>query len=542
MESWMQVYTAVGGTTGLPQDRPAQTSRRKPAAERGRRNVVPGVTRLNLTMLLDMAADGFGDRVIIGRRSDGYSAPQLQTLSAGGARLINRASASCLIYLHVNGPAFPAALFAAARAGVPLLPVNYRLSDHQLRRILADYKDGIAIASPQFSSLLEDLQIPAYTTEKWLSEAQHVTGDLAHHDDPGQPAVILYTSGTSGNPRAVLLRHDHLLSYVLDSVEFGQSAELDTALISVPPYHIAAVANVLTNLYAGRRYVFLEQFDSEDWLELVRAEKVTHALLVPTMLARIMSSPGNRDVPSLRSLAYGGAPMPLNVVQQAISEWPHVGFINAYGLTETSSTISLLGPDEHRIAASASDPAVRAQLSSVGKPLDAIEVQIRAENGALAPPGVAGTIWVRGPQVSGEYARAGSALDDQGYFNTRDNGYLDSAGYLFVRGRVDDTIIRGGENIAPAEIEDAILAHDDVVEAVVVGIADPEWGQRIEAVVVPRPGRCIDPEELLAQVRHALRGSKTPDRVLVWSELPRTDTGKIVRREVRARIECETSS
>jgi acyl-CoA synthetase (AMP-forming)/AMP-acid ligase II len=234
--------------------------------------------------------------------------------------------------------------------------------------------------------------------------------------------------------------------------------------------------------------------------------------------------------------------MPLKVVQQAISEWPHVGFVNAYGLTETSSTISLLGPDEHRIAASASDPAVRARLSSVGKPLDAIEVQIRAGNGTLAAPGVAGTIWVRGPQVSGEYAGAGSALDDEGYFNTRDQGYLDSAGYLFVQGRVDDTIIRGGENIAPAEIEDAILAQDDVAEAVVVGIADPEWGQRIEAVVVPRPGRVIDPEEVRAQVRHALRGSKTPDRVLVWSELPRTDTGKVVRREVRARIECETSS
>lgn len=497
---------------------------------------------MNLTILLDMAADGFGDRVIVGRRSDGHTAAHLKALSKSGARLINQARASCLIYLEVNGPVFPAALFAAARAGVPLLPLNYRLSDNQLRQILTDHRNGLAIASPHFIALFDDLQIPAFTTENWLRKAQHATGDLAHHDDPAQPAVILYTSGTSAKPRAVLLGHDHLLSYVLHSVEFGQSTELDTALVSVPPYHIAAVANALTNLYSGRRYIFLEQFEGEDWLKLVRAENVTHALVVPTMLARIMSSPGNRDVPSLRSLAYGGAPMPLKVVQQAISEWPHVGFVNAYGLTETSSTISLLGPDEHRIAASDSDPAVRARLRSAGKPLEAIDVQIRTENGMLAPPGVAGTIWVRGPQVSGEYAGAGSALDDRGYFNTRDRGYLDSGGYLFVQGRVDDTIIRAGENIAPAEIEDAILAHDDVEDTVVVGIADPEWGQRIEAVVVPRSGRVVDPEEVRAQVRHALRGSKTPDRVLVWSELPRTDTGKIVRREVRARIECETNS
>jgi acyl-CoA synthetase (AMP-forming)/AMP-acid ligase II len=147
-----------------------------------------------------------------------------------------------------------------------------------------------------------------------------------------------------------------------------------------------------------------------------------------------------------------------------------------------------------------------------------------------------GRIWVRGDQVSGEYTAAGSVLDADGFFDTRDMGHLDRDGYLFIQGRADDTIIRGGENVAPAEIDDVLLAHVDVVDAVVVGIPDDEWGQRIEAAVVLRAASTATGESLREHVRAQLRGSKTPDRILVWDELPRTETGKLVRREVVARI------
>jgi acyl-CoA synthetase (AMP-forming)/AMP-acid ligase II len=305
--------------------------------------------------------------------------------------------------------------------------------------------------------------------------------------------------------------------------------------MSVPPYHIAAVSNVLTNLYAGRRVVALPAFTPQDWLELVRSEGVTNAMVVPTMLARIMERDDlDRAVPSLRSLAYGGAKMPPRVIGKALREWPHVEFVNAYGLTETSSTICVLGPAEHRAAVASPDPVVRERLSSVGRAVPGIEIEVRDGDGAVVPPGVPGRIWVRGEQVSGEYAGSGPAVDARGFFDTRDQGRLDADGYLFVEGRVDDTIIRGAENIAPAEIEDVLLRHPDVADVVVVGVPDEEWGQRVEAVVVPTPGARSDGDALRDYVRAALRGSKTPERIVFWPDLPRTATGKLVRRDIVA--------
>jgi acyl-CoA synthetase (AMP-forming)/AMP-acid ligase II len=349
--------------------------------------------------------------------------------------------------------------------------------------------------------------------------------------------VIIYTSGTTSEPKGVVIRNANLLAYVFGSVEFAAAAETEAALISVPPYHIAAVANAITNLYAGRRSVVLDQFTPEQWLDVVRTEQITNALVVPTMLARIMAADGvDQGVPSLRSLAYGGASMPLPVVERALQTWPAVDFVNAYGLTETSSTIAVLGPDDHRAALASPDPAVRARLGSAGRVVPAVEVEIRDEDGRPRTDGGPGRIWVRGEQVSGEYTGSGSVLDAAGFFDTRDVGHLDSAGYLFIRGRADDTIIRGGENIAPAEIEDSLLSHPDVVDAVVVGIPDEEWGQHIAAAVVLRAAATTTGDTLREHVRRTLRSSKTPDRILVWDELPRTETGKLIRREALARI------
>jgi len=213
-----------------------------------------------------------------------------------------------------------------------------------------------------------------------------------------------------------------------------------------------------------------------------------------------------------------------------------VDFVNAYGLTETSSTIALLGPADHRAAIASDDPAVRARLSSVGQPLPGIELEIRGPGGEVLGAGQAGRICVRGDQVSAEYAGLGRAVDDRGFFDTRDDGYLDAGGYLFVSGRADDTIIRGGENIAPAEIEDVLLRHPAVLDAAVFGVPDPEWGQRIEAAVVARSKAGVDPAELRAFTRQALRSSKTPDRFWLLDALPRTETGKLLRRMVPALV------
>jgi acyl-CoA synthetase (AMP-forming)/AMP-acid ligase II len=209
-----------------------------------------------------------------------------------------------------------------------------------------------------------------------------------------------------------------------------------------------------------------------------------------------------------------------------------VGFVNAYGLTETSSTIAVLTPDDHREAHSAPDAKAAKRLGSVGRPVPGIELQIRDEHGAVLPPGESGELFVRGEQVSGRYTEIGSVLDEDGWFPTRDVALLDEGGYLFIGGRSDDTIIRGGENIAPAELEEVLIEHSHVRDVAVVGVEDPQWGQAIVAVVVPAAGIDPDPQELREHVRKSLRGSRTPDRVVFRDELPTTPTGKVLRREI----------
>ncbi|MCE3552926.1 long-chain fatty acid--CoA ligase [Pseudonocardia sp. RS11V-5] len=496
---------------------------------------------MNLSVLLDMAAEGFGDRIVVGTRAEGLTAGRVRELAAGGASLVAGAGADAVLYLAVNGPAFPVALFTAARAGVPLVPVNYRLGAAQLDHLLAQHPKALVVADAAQAAAAQRAGLGFRTPEEFLRDAAAAAESAPAEEgfvDPDSAAVIIYTSGTTSAPKGVVLRHANLVSYVLGTVEFAGADEAEAAVMSVPPYHIAAVSNALTNLYAGRRVLVLESFTPAGWIELVRREEVTNAMVVPTMLARIMDEPGlERAVPSLRSLAYGGAAMPRRIVEQALREWPHVGFVNAYGLTETSSTITVLGPAEHRAALDSTDEAVRARLSSAGQAVPGIEIEVRDEDGAPVPAGMPGRIWVRGEQVSTEYAGRGSSLDGTGWFDTRDQGRLDAEGYLFIEGRIDDTIIRGAENIAPAEIEDVLLAHPDVADAVVVGVPDEEWGQRIEAVVVARPGTDLDAaalDGLRETVRATLRSSKTPDRIHAWPEIPRTPTGKLLRRDVVA--------
>lgn len=489
---------------------------------------------MRLTLLLDMAAEGLGERVLIGRRADGITAAGLAARASSGAAFVRQRGATAILYLGVNGPAFPVALFAAARAGVPLVPLNYRLGQDQLDNLLVKHPGALGIADAEALAHLERNGIETITTQAWLAATAVERGVPAMAADPDEAdtAVVIYTSGTTSEPKGVLLRHSNLVSYVLGSVEFASAEETDAALVSVPPYHIAAVANVITNLYAGRRTLVLESFAADEWLRTVRDEGVTGAMVVPTMLARIIDSDGDRSVPTLRSLSYGGAPMPTALIERALRQWPEVGFVNAYGLTETSSTVTLLGPEEHRAALASDDPFVRARLSSVGKPLPGIELEIRGVEGEALGPREVGRICVRGEQVSAEYAGIGRLVDEQGFFDTRDEGYLDEEGFLFIGGRTDDTIIRGAENIAPAEIEDVLLGHPTVVDAAVFGIPDEEWGQRIEAAVVVRDGEAVDAAELREFARRSLRSSKTPDRIWFVEELPRTETGKLLRRRV----------
>ena len=212
----------------------------------------------------------------------------------------------------------------------------------------------------------------------------------AEFADPESVAIVLFTSGTTSQPKAVELTHNNLTSYVTGTVEFDSAGPDDAALICVPPYHIAGVGAALSNLYAGRKMVYLPNFDAHEWVRLVNDERVTTATVVPTMLDRIVTvlETGEHQLAALRNLAYGGSKVGLPLVRRALELLPDVGFVNAYGLTETSSTIAVLTPDDHRDAQAASDAADRAKrLGSVGRPVPGIELEIRGEDGTVLGPG-----------------------------------------------------------------------------------------------------------------------------------------------------------
>jgi acyl-CoA synthetase (AMP-forming)/AMP-acid ligase II len=487
---------------------------------------------MHLSSLVEMVESGFDDRVLLGTGSTAVTGTDLGRMVRAGASVLTGAPA--LVYAGENHPLLPIALLAAAWAGVPFVPVNYRLDDERLVSLINRQPGAILLADDSTAARLATLGHPATVFDGWLADLPE-SSDIAPADDIDDVAIVLYTSGTTAEPKAAFLRHRHLMAYLLGSVEFGSADETDAVLVSVPPYHIAGVANLLSNLFAGRRLVYLRAFDAKVWLETIRSEAVTHAMVVPTMLARVVDvlNGAPADTPTLRSMSYGGAKVSERVLVTALHAFPTTGFVNAYGLTETASTVAVLGPEDHRNAISSDDPLVQRRLSSAGQVLPMIEIEIRDEQDAVLPPGEVGFIYLRGDQIAGEY-ETGSVLDSDGWFFTRDRGFVDNEGYLFIDGRSDDTIIRGGENIAPAEIERVLLNHQAVAEACVIGVPDDEWGQRIVAAVVLENGASVSEPDLRAYVRSSLRGSKTPDTIVFRHELPYTDTGKMLRRVVLA--------
>lgn len=483
---------------------------------------------MHLATLVEMIESGLADRVLVGTADRALTGEQLGALArAGGAALAGRRQ---LVYAGENHPLLPVALLSAAWAGAAFVPLNYRLDDQQLRDLVAQQDDAVVLADARTAARLSD--VGAITLDDWLATLAG-TADVAPADDDDAVAVVLYTSGTTAAPKAALLRHRHLMAYLLGTIEYASAGEDEAVLVAVPPYHVAGVANMLSNLFSGRRLVYLENFTPEVWLRTAAAEHVTHAMVVPTMLARIVDAidAGEPAPTTLRSLSYGGAKTATSVLERALRALPDTGFVNAYGLTETASTIAVLGPDDHRDAIASDDPTVRARLGSAGRVLPTVEIEIRADDGSPVAAGTSGILHLRGEQIAGEYA-TGSLLDDGGWFCTRDLAWIDEEGYLFIEGRADDTIIRGGENIAPAEIEDVIHDHPAVFDVCVVGIPDEEWGQRIAAAVVLREGSRVEADDLRSFVRDRLRGSKTPEVVVFCDDLPRTATGKTIRRTV----------
>jgi fatty-acyl-CoA synthase len=445
---------------------------------------------MNIATILDMAADGFGERVAIGPRDGGLRVRDLRERARGLATHLP-SGITALATLAPTNEVTPIALFGAAEAGVSYAPLNFRLPE-AVQGELLDRIRPVAVLDPAWA--VADSSARPYPEE------------------PEHPAVLLFTSGTSSTPKVAVLDHDNLLAYVFNTLDFASADEDEAVLVAVPPFHIAGVAAILSATFVGRRVVPLAHFDAVDWCTVARDEAVTHAFVVPTMLARIVE------------------------VIEALTLLPDVAFVNAYGLTETSSTVCVFGPDDHRIALASRDPAVRARLTCAGRPVPGIEIRIVDVDSEPIGADLVGEIQLRGAQIGGRYMEGEARLADDGWLSTGDYGWLDGEGYLFVEGRGDGTIIRGGENIAAAEVEDALLAHPGISAAAVVGLPDPEWGEAIAAMVAARPGELVTAEELRNFAHEHLGSLKTPGVVIVREALPQTPTGKILHRMVREEL------
>jgi acyl-CoA synthetase (AMP-forming)/AMP-acid ligase II len=494
---------------------------------------------MNIAMILEMAADAYGDQVAVsdGRTSLTYS--QLRQRALAAAELIKANGSHNTALLDVNSAAIPVVLFGAALAGTAYAPLNYRLAKDELSDLLnrispatlfTTNKAFDGLTAPDGMVLMDRNRLPAG------DGVERAWPDLS--GDGGEIAVHLFTSGTTGKPKAAILRHENLVSYILGTVEFASAEEGDTSLISVPPYHIAGISQVLSATYAGRRIVFLENFEARAWLDLAAAERVTNAFVVPTMLVRIIDAlaSGSWDLSALKGISFGGGKMPVAVIERAMALLPQVDFTNAYGLTETSATICILTPEDHRTAAASTEPHIRRRLGSVGRAIATVEIEVRGDDGAVLPPGAPGLIHARGAQVAGEYLGTGSMLDAGGWFLTRDRGFLDEDGFLFLEGRDDDVIVRGGENISPGEIEDVLLEHPAILDAAAVAVPDETWGEAIGVAIVVQPGQTVTEDEVVEWVRARLRSSRLPSVVRFRAELPYNEMGKVLRRVIRGEM------
>lgn len=465
------------------------------------------------------------------------------------ARGMEAAGARQVAYLGKNCDHVFEVFVGAIRAGTIFAPINWRLAAQEVAQLIELLEPQILFVGPEFHDMVRaiagrlpkglaivameggEADWPAY--EDWRDAQED--GPAEDRSTGSGVALILFTSGTTGLPKGVMITNDNLTVQRRDMaphrMPYDYWSEDDVSLMAMPLAHIGGIGWWHLAFYNCCTSVIAREFNPAEVIGFIERDRVSKLFIVPAALQFIVQAPEAKtaDFSRVEHIFYGAAPMPLELVRQAIKVIG-CGFTQVYGLTETTGSITLLPPEDHT-------PEGAPKMRSAGRAIPGGEVKVVGPDGATLAPGEIGEVAMRGPAVMAGYWRNEEAtravLGDDGWFRSGDAGYMDGEGFVYIHDRIKDMIVSGAENVYPAEVENAIFGHPDVGEVAVIGVPDETWGEAVKAIVTAKPGKTVDPESVIAWTRERIAAFKCPKTVDVIQAMPRNASGKLLKRDLR---------
>ncbi|MCS5680412.1 MAG: long-chain-fatty-acid--CoA ligase [Acidimicrobiales bacterium] len=448
-----------------------------------------------------------------------------------------------IAYIDKNGAEYFELAFGCSLANSVTVAVNWRLAPPEMAYIVNDAQSKVLVIHEEFADHLAAFEADLTHTDTILVIGDHDThASYAGWRDAHTPdceitpaggddvSMQLYTSGTTGLPKGAQLTNDNFKT--LFQVVEWQMDDDSVNMAVMPLFHIAGSGWALFGMGCGARTIMTREFEPVSALQLIESEAITHAIFVPAILQFFLMVPSDGvDLSTMELIVYGASPITQDVLVKSM-EMFGCQYMQVYGLTETTGAVTQLDPEDH-------DPGGPREhlLRSAGKPIASVEVKIvDADTGASLPDGEVGEVWIRSLQNMKGYwnmpEETAASMPGDGWFRSGDAAYMED-GFLFIHDRVKDMIISGGENVYPAEIENALMAHEGIADVAVIGIPDDKWGEVGKALVIPVPDGGVTAEEILAFARERLAGFKCPKTVDFVEAIPRNPSGKIIKRELR---------